>query len=131
MFERVLLSFAGALDRPNVLHVKFVSYRIGPRDIVAIIEKSGCVAVPAAAGDADSEIRAKKELKLWRRLLILGLVFTVPAFLVAMVIGHFHHSIMDALMTEVTDGLTVKVLVLWILSTPVQFILGYRFYVGA
>lgn len=118
-------------DRPNVIHVKFVPASIGPRDIVTVIEKSGCIAVPAADGDADSDMRAKKELKLWRRLLILGLIFTVPAFLVAMVIGYFHHSIMDALMTKVTAGLTIKVLMLWILSTPVQFVLGYRFYIGA
>ena len=34
-------------------------------------------------------------------------------------------------LSQVADGLSTQTLVLWLLTTPVQFIGGYRFYIGA
>ena len=60
-----------------------------------------------------------------------GLLFTIPAFLIAMVLPHFDPSVQKVLMTELAPRLPLKFLLLFLLATPVQFALGSRFYVGA
>jgi Cu+-exporting ATPase len=68
---------------------------------------------------------------VWSRLLWMGVALTVPAVLIAMVIPMLSESAMHALEKEVVPGLTIQVLILFILVTPVQFGLGSRFYIGA
>jgi hypothetical protein len=72
-----------------------------------------------------------KERRVWSRLLWMGVALTVPAVLIAMVIPMLSESAMHALEKEVVPGLTIQVLILFILVTPVQFGLGSRFYIGA
>ena len=103
----------------------------GPRDLVAALEAAGAVGVEVAVVQTTADDGAARERRYWERLLSLGLVFTIPCFLIAMVLPHLAGSIKDGLATEISPRLSLKNLLLFLLATPVQFVLGSRFYVGA
>ena len=73
---------------------------------------------------------ASQEAATWYRQFIGSTFFTAPIFLLAMVLpmikgpGHLLHH-------ELIPGLTLKVLLLGLLATPVQFGFGLRFYRSA
>jgi Cu+-exporting ATPase len=65
---------------------------------------------------------------------IAAACFAVPTFLISMVFMMFlpdGNSVRQWLMTQITPGLSREVLISFILATPVQFIIGSRFYIGA
>ena len=71
-----------------------------------------------------------KEVRNARNSFLVSLIFAIPAFLVGMVFswipalsGLFHRN--------VVPGLSIRALVLLVLSTPVQFWLGRSFHIGA
>ena len=71
----------------------------------------------------------KAELRMWGRLLRLSLMFTVPVWLLAMVLPHI--SFLRPLLEAMLLGFPVKELAKWALTTPVQFWIGARFHIGA
>ncbi|KAK8936400.1 putative copper-transporting ATPase HMA5 [Platanthera zijinensis] len=56
-----------------------------------------------------------------------SLVFTIPVFLTSMVFMYIP-GINHVLDTKVINMLTIGALIRWLLSTPVQFLIGHRFY---
>ena len=120
-------------DDVAVARVHYYRATIGPRDIVKVIDnaKVACEVAPDGLVGAGEEDAMTKERRVWSRLLFMGLVLTIPAVLIAMVIPMMSEDAMHALEKEVVPGLTIQVLILFILVTPVQFVLGRRFYVGA
>lgn len=95
-------------------------------DLVAAVEKAGYGVVLAEDDDEleDAEAAARAaELKHQYQRLAVGIVFTLPAFLISMlrdvdVLGMWaHESWVNYL--------------LWALATPVQFYVGLDYYVGA
>jgi Cu+-exporting ATPase len=58
------------------------------------------------------------------------MVFTVPVFLISMVLMYIP-GIKHVLDIKVVNMLSVGMVLKWELSTPVQFIIGRRFYMGA
>ncbi|RHY77680.1 hypothetical protein DYB38_010889 [Aphanomyces astaci] len=108
------------------VHLKQMS-ATGPRTVLDAIAAAGyTVSVHVAhADDTDEDESAK-----WKRLLLICLVFSLPAMVVHMVLGWIPTCRM-LLMSKVVNGLTVKCLVMFLLTTPVQFGIGLRFYVAA
>ena len=103
----------------------------GPRDLVKALQHAGAANVEVASEATAGEDGAARERRYWERLLTLGLVFTTPAFLIAMVLPHLDDSLKRGLATEIAPRLSLKHFLLFLLATPVQFVLGKRFYVGA
>jgi len=89
-------------------HIEYDEKKIDEKGIIKIIKDLGY--------NASKE----KEEDSLRDLVLLGLILSVPAFFISMVL--------DLLL-----GVTIPYqgYVLFALSTPVQFIVGWRFYVGA
>jgi len=68
----------------------------------------------------------KVEAAMWRRQFIGSCAFSVPIFVLAMVAPHT--PIRQAIAAELVPGLSVRVVLIWLLVTPVQFGFGLQFY---
>ncbi len=67
-----------------------------------------------------------KEARVWQTSFLGSLLFTLPVFALAMVLPHT--PLREALDRDVVPGMACRVLLLWLLVTPVQFGFGRRFY---
>lgn len=98
---------------------------VSQAEIRQAIRKAGFEPVEAVGGFEDAERAARqREIDRQRRLLITGLLFTIPLFLLAM--GR------DLGLVPMTLGHAPGYnWVLFALATPVQFYVGWQYYVGA
>ena len=62
-------------------------------------------------------------------LLYLSMFFSVPVFLIAKVVPQFPSLL--ALLSHHVLGFPLNELLKWVLTTPVQFVIGWRFLEGA
>ncbi|KAL1919673.1 uncharacterized protein VTP21DRAFT_1604 [Calcarisporiella thermophila] len=104
--------------------------RIGPRDIVDRIEELG---FDAMVSDNTSKTQLEslartKEIIAWRQAFLRSLIFAFPVFILSMVLPHLHWA--DGF-TNLTllPGLYLNDLIQFILVLPVQFGVGWKFYV--
>ena len=104
----------------NKALVEFKSGLLEDEDIIGIIEKAGYKAEVDKDRDLDREKELReKEIKSLKNSFIISAILTLPLFL-----AMFFH--MAGINNILTNG--------WfqfLLATPVQFIIGYRFYNGA
>ncbi|PIA38449.1 hypothetical protein AQUCO_02800276v1 [Aquilegia coerulea] len=104
----------------------------GPRNFIQVIESTGSgrfKAVINPEGEGEDSHR-QKEVREYLKSFIWSLVFTIPVFLLSMVFMYIP-GIKHALNTKVVNMMNIGELLRWILSTPVQFIIGRRFYIGS
>ncbi len=100
--------------------VYFDSNKINEQQIADVISKRGYKAsVITGKSSVDTEAKKRKEeINNLKSKFYFSLLFTVPAFIVAMVL----------------DWVNIEVpyrgYILWILATPVQFVSGWEFYKG-
>ncbi|MDD5673664.1 MAG: heavy metal translocating P-type ATPase [Chitinivibrionales bacterium] len=130
VLERALEKIAGVLEA----HVSFANEKarfkyiptvVSQADIRAVITKAGFKALELGNNAEDVEADARqKEIAHQRYLLVLGLVFTIPLFLISMAhdfgllpLHWFSHNFLNYIM--------------WALATPVQFYAGRSYYSGA
>ncbi|KAJ6946280.1 hypothetical protein NC651_001131 [Populus alba x Populus x berolinensis] len=104
----------------------------GPRNFIEVIESTGtgrfkAMIFPEGGG---RESHRKEEIKQYYRSFLWSLVFTVPVFLIAMIFMYIP-GIKHALDTKLVNMLSIGAILRWVLSTPVQFIVGRRFYTGS
>ena len=92
-----------------------------PVHILSVIYCSHCRALGA------DDRRA--ELQYWRRLLRYSCAFTLPVFMLAMVLPMMPGC--EALFKTHLLGFPLDELLKWALATPVQFWVGWRFHAGA
>ncbi|CAG0919018.1 unnamed protein product [Notodromas monacha] len=127
---------------------------IGARDIIEIINVSGSSFSPCseverlsayfqgmgfeaslASDGADpygiAGLRHVSEINQWRNTFLLALTFAVPAMSVMMYFMFLHKMYPNRHFCCVIPGLSLHNLILFCLATPVQFIVGYPFYVAA
>ncbi|KFK40512.1 hypothetical protein AALP_AA2G005400 [Arabis alpina] len=120
-------------DKISVLYKPDVT---GPRDFIRVIEStvfghSGHIkATIFSDGGVGRESQKQGEIKQYYKSFLWSLVFTVPVFLTAMVFMYIP-GIKDLLMFKVINMLTIGEIIRWVLATPVQFVIGWRFYVGS
>ncbi|GLD95474.1 hypothetical protein PINS_up004119 [Pythium insidiosum] len=101
----------------------------GARDIIECIVSLGYHA-EINTGNTDQEALSRSEVEQWRALLTTALFFSLPATMIHMILGNFaffHHF----LMTPVINGINLKMMLMFLLATPVQFGVGKRYYVAA
>ncbi len=109
----------------ETVRVKYIPTVINKNEIVDAISSVGFK--PAEAGDFYEDIEGKarkREANEQKRLLIIGLVFSIPLFTISMAgdIGLFP--------MDVTHSLWFRLIML-VLATPVQFYVGWQYFVGA
>lgn len=137
MIERSLEALPGVedIDIDPELKKFSLSYKAnvtGPRNFIQVIESTGsgrfkAKIFPEGGGRNDHK---KEEIKQYYRSFMWSLVFTIPVFLTSMVFMYIP-GIKHGLDTKVVNMLTIGELLRWILATPVQFIIGRRFYTGS
>ena len=128
--ERILLEQPGVLDAQvsfttEKLRVAFIPTLVTQKEIAAAIARAGFKAVHSGADAVDLEEQAReREFAEQKRLLVTGLVFTIPLFLLSMLrdFGLLPHTVAEAPWMR---------WLMWALATPVQFYVGWGYYVGA
>lgn len=117
------------------LHKLTISYKpdqTGPRDLIEVIESatSGHVTVSIYPEADGREQHRNEEIRQYKNSLLWSLVFTIPVFLTSMVFMYIP-GLKNGLDKKVINMMSIGELLRWILSTPVQFVIGRRFYTGA
>ena len=100
--------------------VAYDETKVTADNLISMVENRGYGAAvydPASDLEAQGEVQ-KKEIRNIRNLFLFSLVLAVPSFIISMVL----------MWAEIT--IPYKDYLLWLLATPVQFIVGARFYRG-
>ncbi|KAI4364903.1 hypothetical protein MLD38_020934 [Melastoma candidum] len=136
--EESLRALPGVLDISADIAAKKISltYRpefTGPRNFIEVIESNGpnlYKAMIYPENETGRESYRHQEIKHYYRLFLWSLVFTVPVFFFSMVFMYIPvtEKVFDS---RIINMMSVGELLRWVLSTPVQFVVGWRFYVGS
>ncbi len=127
--EKALDKLEGVLEASVSLtteraRVKYVPTVVSQAEIRAAVARSGFEALEIGGEAQDVEARAREtEIANQKRLLITGLIFTLPLFLFSMArdMGFFGGWAHAAWANWA----------MWAVATPVQFYVGWQYYVGA
>jgi Cu+-exporting ATPase len=107
------------------VRMKYIPTLVSLSDIQRAISRAGFRAIVTSGQDVDAEAMARDaEISHQWRLLVTGLILTVPLFLLAM--GRDL-----GLMPNAWAESAVINWVMLALATPVQFYVGYQYYIGA
>ncbi|KAK4365361.1 hypothetical protein RND71_016719 [Anisodus tanguticus] len=114
------------------LSISYTADVTGPRDFIHVIEStgSGCYKASIFPEGREREEHRHQEIRQYHRAFYWSLVFTVPVFFTSMVFMYIP-GLKNVLETKVANMITVGQVLRWALSTPVQFIIGRKFYIGA
>jgi Cu+-exporting ATPase len=127
--EKKLLTLEGVLEvsasvATDRVRVRYIPTVVSQHEIRKAIAQAGFVAVELGGEAEDVEGQAREaEIQNQRRLLWIGLVFTIPLFLFSMArdlgfLGMWAHD-------------PWVLYAMWLVATPVQFYVGWQYYVGA
>ena len=126
--ERAVNKIEGVLDVNVSLttehaRIRYIPTIVSQAELRREIKSAGFEVVETGTDTEDAEqIARQNEIDQQRRLLIIGLIFTIPLFILAMV--------RDLLMPAWAEEPWVN-WVMFLLATPVQFYVGWQYYVGA
>jgi Cu+-exporting ATPase len=139
--EKAVLRLEGVLEAQvsfanEHARVRYVPTLVSQADVRNAIAKAGFEALELGGSGEDAEAKARaQEVQTQRRLLMLGLIFTVPLFIFSMArdLGWlpalFYVGAPMAGMTAEPQPWTNWLM--WALATPVQFYVGWQYYEGA
>jgi P-type Cu+ transporter len=106
-------------------HLRYIPTIVSQTDIRRAITSAGFEVLESGGETEDAEAVARqREIDQQKRHLLIGLIFTIPLFLISMA-GDLY-----LLPMEVSHSSWLKWIML-ILALPVQFYVGWQFYVGA
>jgi Cu+-exporting ATPase len=102
--------------------VRYIPTIVSQVDLRKAIKSAGFEVIETGGETEDAEqIARQREIDQQRHLLITGLIFTVPLFILSMV--------RDLLMPAWGNDIWVN-WIMFLLATPVQFYVGWQYYVG-
>jgi P-type Cu+ transporter len=128
--EKALLKLEGVLDAQvnygsEKVHLRYVPTVISQAEIRAAVAQAGFEAVELGGDAEDAEAKAREaEIQHQSMLLFIGALFTIPLFLYSMAIDF-------GLIGSAGHGSSMPFYIMWFLATPVQFYVGWQYYVGA
>ncbi|KAK9916964.1 hypothetical protein WJX75_009286 [Coccomyxa subellipsoidea] len=100
----------------------------GPRHIIESVQEAGFEA-HLLRGDRPANADQNSELRKLRELFFASACLTIPVFLVAMVFPMIP-AMRPLLETQIFD-FPLDQVIKWLCSTPVQFVIGWRFHINA
>lgn len=124
------VSLSLATSRLTVTHLPDVT---GLRAIVEIVEDTGYNALVADNDDNNAQLESlakTREINEWRRAFKTSLTFAIPVFLIGMVIP-MCLPVLDFGSWQILPGLFLGDIICLVLTIPVQFGIGKRFYISA
>ncbi|KAJ2973657.1 hypothetical protein NUW58_g8884 [Xylaria curta] len=119
-----------ATSRLNVSHQPGVT---GLRTIVEAVESLGFNALVADNDDNNAQLESlakTREIQEWRRAFQISLAFAVPVFFIGMIFPMLI-PVLDFGGLELFHGLFLGDIICLVLTIPVQFGIGKRFYISA
>ncbi|TRY73708.1 hypothetical protein TCAL_00918 [Tigriopus californicus] len=140
LIESTLLKKEGILNATVALATqrgkfKFNQSSLGPRDVIKMIEDLGFEANLYSRGIDTSAnyLSHQAEIRKWRNSFLISLVFGLPCMIIMMYfmvkMSSPDHEHGDGCC--IVPGLSLENLLLFLLSTPVQFVGGRHFYIAA
>lgn len=105
----------------------------GLRALVEMVEDAGCNALVADSDDNNAQLESlakTKEIQEWRRAFLYSVSFAVPVFCISMLIPMFLPAL-DFGSIRLIPGLYFGDVICGLLTSPVQFGIGKRFYISA
>ena len=144
--ERALAALDGVLDAQvtyavGKARVRYVPTIVSQADLRRAVAAAGFEAIELGGDAEDVEAQAREaEILEQRRLLIIGLAFTIPLFILSMgkdfsLLPEFFyvpgHDAMSFAMGGMHQAQWWFDWLLFALATPVQFYVGQQYYVGA
>lgn len=120
--------------KENKVTVSYDPNYTGPRSLIHCIQEAGSgpnfyhasLYIPPRRREAEQQ----KETRMYRDQFFWSCLFSVPVFIFSMVLPMLH-PYGNWLEYKIYSMFSVGMLLRWIFCTPVQFIVGRRFYVGA
>ncbi|KAL2810497.1 E1-E2 ATPase-domain-containing protein [Aspergillus granulosus] len=136
--EDTLLQQAGIVSAAisiatSRLEVSYDTSVLGIRSIVTAIEAAGYNALLADADDNNAQLESlakTKEVLEWKRAFLISLCFAVPVFLINMILP-MYLPMLDFGGVRIIPGLYLGEVTCLLLTIPVQFGIGKRFYVSS
>jgi P-type Cu+ transporter len=112
--------------------VRFDRDVVGIRTLIENVEMIGYDASFVTQDDAQKALgdQRTKEIERYHNDFFIAVLFTFPIMLIMMVLGNID-AINNGLMTHVYRGVTWMALIVFLLTTPVQFYSARRFHVDA
>jgi len=140
--EKALLKLDGVLEAQVVFtsekaRVRYVPTVVSQAEIRRAVAAAGFEALELGGQAEDAEAQAReKEINEQRRLLLIGILFTLPLFLLSMgkdfgLLPAFVYSEGPIHMTGMREAQPWFNWLLLTLAAPVQFYVGWQYYVGA
>ena len=138
--EKALVKLEGVLEAQVTFanekaRVRYIPTIITQAELRRAVSSAGFEALELGGEAEDAEALAREhEIKEQRRLLIIGLVFTVPLFLLSMskdfgLLPDFFYT--GTTMDGMRDAQPWFGWLMLVLALPVQFYVGWQYYVGA
>ncbi|EAW10689.1 Cu(2+)-transporting P-type ATPase CCC2 [Aspergillus clavatus NRRL 1] len=115
------------------LALSYESSKIGVRSIVEIIEAAGYHALLSELDDTNAQLESlakTKEIQGWKRAFLYSLSFAVPVFLINMILP-MYLPMLDFGKLPLCPGVFLGDVLCLLLTIPVQFGIGKRFYVAS
>ncbi len=138
--EKALANLEGVLEAQvtyatEKARVKYVPTIVTQAELRRAVASAGFEAMELGGEAEDAEAIAREhEINEQRRLLIIGLIFTIPLFLLSMgkdfgLLPSFFYS--DMVMSGMREAQPWFGWLMLALALPVQFYVGWQYYVGA
>src|SRR5258706_903749 len=128
--EKALLKLEGVLDAQVTFanekaRVRYIPTIVSQIEIRAAVSRSGFEAMELGGEAEDAEAKARQaEIEYQSMLLFIGALFTIPLFLYSMAIE------LGFIPSFISHGNHSSHYIMWFLATPVQFYVGWQYYVG-
>ena len=143
MVSPSLSASACHLSSGGTLRVVYLNNRIGIRTLIGTLSDDPTIVSLGGIGEEMPEVadalgyqsklkssgrRRRDEIRRWRNEFLFALAFALPVFFISMIFVRIPGALSNAFHSIAFLGVTWEEFTTWVLTTPVQFISGWRFY---